>query len=82
MYNIDSQPSHSSKVMLQETIHNIGFLVQHSIAILLRHCFEWLQHCSKKKTLCCTKFEKLSWPIVPHNITFRGIQSKNTLQRH
>ena len=22
------------------------YLAQHSIATLLRHCFEWLQHCS------------------------------------
>ena len=31
------------------------FLAQHSAAILLRHCFEWLQHCSNIATPCCTK---------------------------
>ena len=34
--------------MLQETI-----LAQDSVASLLRHCFEWLQHCSNIATLCC-----------------------------
>ena len=29
------------------------FLAQHSVATLLRHCFEWLQHCSNIGTLCC-----------------------------
>ena len=28
---------------------------QHSVATLLRHCFEWLQHCSNIATLCCAK---------------------------
>ena len=31
------------------------FLAQHSVATLLRHCFEWLQHCSSIATLCCSK---------------------------
>ena len=31
------------------------FLAQHSIAALLRHCFEWLQHCSNIARLCCAK---------------------------
>ena len=30
-------------------------LAQHSVAILLRHCFEWLQHCSTITTLCRAK---------------------------
>ena len=30
-------------------------LGQHSVAISLRHCFEWLQHCSSIATLCCAK---------------------------
>ena len=29
------------------------FLAQHRVATLLRHCFEWLQHCSNIGTLCC-----------------------------
>ena len=31
------------------------FLAQHSVATLLRHCFEWFQHCSNIATLCCAK---------------------------
>ena len=30
-------------------------LAQYSVAILLRHCFEWLPHCSNIATLCCAK---------------------------
>ena len=31
------------------------FLAQHSVATLLQHCFEWLQHCSDSAALCCAK---------------------------
>ena len=31
------------------------FLAQLSVATLLRHCFEWLQHCSNIAMLCCAK---------------------------
>ena len=31
------------------------FLARHSIATLLLHCFDWLQHCSYIATLCCAK---------------------------
>ena len=31
------------------------FLVQITITILLRHCFEWLQHCSNIAALCCAQ---------------------------
>ena len=31
------------------------FLAQHSVATLLRHCFEWLQHSSNTATLRCAK---------------------------
>ena len=31
------------------------FLAQHSVATLLRRCFEWLQHCSSIATLCSAK---------------------------
>ena len=31
------------------------FLAQHNVATLLRHCFEWSQHCSNIATLCCAK---------------------------
>ena len=29
------------------------FLVQHNITTLLRHCFQWLQHCSNIAMMCC-----------------------------
>ena len=41
------------KVMLHEVDSQRRFLAQHSVASLLRHCFEWLQHCSDITTLCC-----------------------------
>ena len=44
----------SFKVILQETIR-IRFLAQQSVATLLGHCFECLQHCSNVATLCCAK---------------------------
>ena len=31
------------------------FLAQHSVATLLQHCFEELQHCSNIATWCCAK---------------------------
>jgi len=31
------------------------FLTQHIISRLLRHCFEWLRHCSNMAALCCAK---------------------------
>ena len=31
------------------------FLAQHSVATLLRRCFEWLQNCSNIAALCCAK---------------------------
>ena len=44
------------RVMLHGTIHNDArFLAQHSVAILLLHFFEWLQHCCNIATLCCAK---------------------------
>ena len=30
-------------------------LAHHSVATLLRHCFDWLQHCSNIAALCCAK---------------------------
>ena len=41
------------KVMLHDSQRR--FLAQHSVATLLRHCFEYLQHCSNIATLCCAK---------------------------
>ena len=37
--------------MLQDKLH--VFLAQHSVATLLRCCFELLQYCSNIATLCC-----------------------------
>ena len=31
------------------------FLTHHSVATLLRHCFEWLQRCSNIAAMCCAK---------------------------
>ena len=42
-------------VMLHETIAQRRFLAQQSVAILLRHCFEWLQHCSNIAALYCAE---------------------------
>ena len=44
------------QVMLHETIRN---LAQNSVVTLLRHCFDWLQHCSNIATLCCAKKSSL-----------------------
>ena len=44
--------------MLHGTIRNDDFKAQHSVATLLRHCFEWLQHCSSIATLCCAKHRR------------------------
>ena len=42
--------------MLVETTRNDDLTeAQHSVATLLRNCFEWLQHCSGITTLCCAK---------------------------
>ena len=41
--------------MLKEYDSQRRFLAQHSIALLLRHFFEWLQHCSSIAMLCCAK---------------------------
>ena len=40
-------------------------LLQHSIATLLQHCFEWLQHCSNISILCHVQ-------IILCNITLSG----------
>ena len=56
------------KVMLHVTDLQRRFLAQHGVAILLRHCFEWLQHCSSR----CNGVlrQKSSLRIVPCDITF------------
>ena len=41
------------------------FLAQHSVATLLRHCFEWLQHCSNIAAQCCAKNRRCESSRVP-----------------
>ena len=53
------------------------FLAQHSVATLLRPCFEWLQHCSN---ICNAVLrQKSSLRIVPCNITFKVYRHQQTL---
>ena len=41
------------------------FLAQHSVATLLLHCFEWLQHCFSVAMLCCAKIRRFdSSPVT------------------
>ena len=42
---------HDSKGDVTRNDSQQRFLEQHSITALLRHCFEWLQHCSNIATL-------------------------------
>ena len=51
------------------------FLSQHSVVTLLRHCFEWLQHCSNIATLCCAKngrckSSRVTPPLELHDFIF------------
>ena len=50
-------PTHPCRVCLVPPCQDDSqrrFLVQHRITTtLLRHCFEWLQHCSNIATMCC-----------------------------
>ena len=58
------------KVMLHDSQRR--FLAQHSVATLLRHCFEYLQHCSNIATLCCAKNRRCESSRVtsPLNLLF------------
>ena len=47
----------SNALLLHETTRNDDDDSQHCVATLLRHCFEWLQHCSNSAALCCAKRE-------------------------
>ena len=40
-------------------------LAQHSITTLLRHYFEWLQHCSNICTLCCAQNRRYESSPLP-----------------
>ena len=42
---------------------NIVATLFRMITTLLRHCFEWLQHCSSIATLCCAKIVVANRPV-------------------
>ena len=46
---------HSKLISVKRDDSQRRFLVQPSVAIWLRHCFECLQHCSNVTTMCCAK---------------------------
>ena len=48
------------------------FSAQHSVATLLRHCFEWLQHCSSIATMSCAKKPYQIWLLFTHKDTGFG----------
>ena len=50
LYRIALVPTRKGDVTRDDSQRR--FLAQHSINTLLRHCFEWLQHCSNIATLC------------------------------
>ena len=56
--------------MLHETIRN---LAQNSVVTLLRHCFDWLQHCSNIATLCCAKNRRCESSRVTSPLSNRTI---------
>ena len=57
------------KLMLHRTPDDSQrrFLAHYSVATLLRHCFEWLQHCCSVATLCCRRCCKSSDIDVQEN---------------
>ena len=57
--------------MLQWDDSQQRFLAQQSVATLLRHCFEWLQHCSSIATLLRSKSFSARLRVVPCNITLK-----------
>ena len=59
--------------MLHVTIRNDDFLAQHSTSTLLRHCFEWMQHCPNIATLCyaqnrCSESSRVTSPLVKDDL--------------
>ena len=72
--------------MLHETIRKQRFIAQHSVATLLRHCFEWLQHCSSIATLCCAKncrceSSRVTSPLENRTANF-GLPKRQTSSEH
>ena len=66
----------SFKVTLHETIRNDDlFLAQHSVAALLQHCFEWLQHCSNIVALFCAKNRRCESSRVTWSATQSFLES-------
>ena len=78
-FNIDTMNGLKKKSHCLSAINSKGvvtrddsqrrFLTQHSVATLLRHCFEWSQHCSNIAKLCCAKnrrceSSRVSSPLV------------------
>ena len=60
----------SFQVMLHKTIRN---LAQNSVVTLLRHCFDWLLHCSNIATLCCAKNRRCESSRVTSPLSNRTI---------
>ena len=65
---------------------SVKVMLQHSLATLLRHCFEWLQHCSSIATLCCTKnrlceSSRVTLPLALHDFIFCSNKLLNIISR-
>ena len=78
-------PTHPCRVCLVPPCQDDSqrrFLVQHSITTtLLRHCFEWLQHCSNIATMCCAwnrRFETSRVKIGNNATATRTWKNKQT----
>ena len=54
-YKTNKQTENAKCVVSTRVDSQLRFLAQHSVATLLRHCFEWLEHCSNIAALCCAK---------------------------
>ena len=57
------------------------FLAQHSITALLRHCLEWLQHCSNITTLCCAENRRCKSFRVTSSLVLRTQYEINGFSR-
>ena len=53
------------------------FLARHNVATLLRHCFEWLQHCSSIVTLCYAKYRPVSTATVTKTTLKKWIRASS-----
>ena len=66
-------------MMLHETIRNDDFLAQHSVATLLRRCFEWLQHQVPALQRCAALIKNRHF--ANRNITFKPLQHSTLNER-